>query len=186
MRRREDVLPPEDQCLASLGEFIRAARMKRGINQLQAARDAGVSRKQLILLEKGGNVSVKFLLRVARCLELTTIPLDGNVQLVAGQEGLNVFEITQTLDLLIALADRARSFAFDAVLPPSERRTLRHTPALREFVARHHGDAEHLAAALANLAEDVTADPTATSPKFAPEEEVPVRAARRSRRRKGA
>jgi transcriptional regulator with XRE-family HTH domain len=186
MRRREDVLPPEDECLASLGEFIRAVRVTRGINQGQAAKDAGVSRKQLILLEKGGNVSVKFLLRVARCLGLTDIPLDGNVQLVSGQQGVNVFEITQTLDLVIALADRARSFTFEAVLPPSERRTLRHTPALREFIARHHGDAEHLAAALANLAEDVGGDPTATSPKFADKEEVPLRTVRRSRRRKGA
>lgn len=180
------MLPPEDECLASLGEFIRATRLARGINQGQAAKDAGVSRKQLILLEKGGNVSVKFLIRVARCLGMTNIPLDGNVQLVTGQAGPNVFEITQTLDLLIALADRARSFAFDAVLPPSEQRTLRHTPALREFIARHEGDAEQLATALANLAEDVTADTTATSPKFAPKEEVPVPAARRPRRRKRA
>jgi transcriptional regulator with XRE-family HTH domain len=178
------VLPTEDESLASVGLFIRVARMERGITQVQAAREAHVSRKQLMLLEKGENVSVKFLLRVARYLGLTAIPLDGNIQLVAGESGLNVLDLVKDLDLLIAVAEHAREFALNAVLPASERRKLRDTPAFREFVARHDGDAERLAAALVNLAENVSADPTATSPKVA--ERPAVRTARRSRRRKGA
>jgi transcriptional regulator with XRE-family HTH domain len=180
------VLPTEEESLASLGAFIRAARVARGINQAQAARDAKVSRKQLILLEKGENVTVKFLLRVARYLQLTTIPLDGQVQIASGQPGLDVFELVQTLDLVIALADQARGFAFDAVLPRSERRKLRDTPAFREFAARHDGDVERLAEALVNLSENVASDPTAASPKFNAVEEAPTRDARRSRKRKGA
>src|SRR5258708_28433226 len=147
-RRRRDVLPTEEESLASLGVFIRIARMERGITQVQAARDAGVSRKQLMLLEKGENVSVKFLLRVARYLELTAIPLDGHLQLVSGGPGLNVLELVKDLDLLITVAEHARDFAFDAVLPASERRKQRDTPAFRELVARHDAEAEHLAAAL--------------------------------------
>ncbi len=178
------MLPTEDESLASLGVFIRVARMERGITQSQAARDAHVSRKQLMLLEKGENVSVKFLLRVARYLELKTIPLDGNIQLVSGEPGLNVLELVKDLDLLIAVAEHAREFAFNAVLPASERRKLRDTPAFREFVARHDGDSERLAAAFANLAENVGADATVTSPRLSEERAAPK--ARRSRRKKGA
>lgn len=179
------MLPTEEESLASLGVFIRVARMQRGITQVQAARDAGVSRKQLMLLEKGENVSVKFLLRVARYLELTAIPLDGNIQLLSGTTGLNVLELVKDLDVLIAVAEHARDFAFNAMLPVSERRGLRDTPAFREFVARHDGDAEHLAAALVNLSDNVPADQESTSPQL-PEEQITARAARRSRRRKGA
>ena len=78
------VPPTPDDAIASLGAFIRAARTARGITQMQAAREAKVSRKQLALFEKGGNVSVKFLLRLAHYLELDELPLDGRVRLAGG------------------------------------------------------------------------------------------------------
>ncbi len=153
------MLPTPEEGLVSLGAFLRAARTARGINQARAAREARVSRKQLALLEKGGNVSVKFLLRLARYLEVDTLPLDGRVSIVAGELGLNVLELLRYLELLAALVEHLREFAVQAALPPSERRTLKDTLALREFVARQVSDdvgARRLAAAIFQLSDEVS------------------------------
>jgi transcriptional regulator with XRE-family HTH domain len=179
------VLPSPEESLASLGAFVRSTRLARGINQARAAREAKVSRKQLALLENGGNVSVKFLLRLARYLDVSTLPLDGTVQLVSGQAGLNVVEVMQSLDLLSAIVERLRDFAMDAVLPPSERGALKDTPAFRQFVMDllREGDAagtERLATAIANLADDVAGTTAPKRPLGAPA--APVRS-RRSRKR---
>lgn len=58
---------------ADLGDFIRAERLRRNLSQERLAALAGVSRAQLVLLEKGENVSLAFLEKVARVLELDTI-----------------------------------------------------------------------------------------------------------------
>lgn len=154
------MLPTPDEGLESLGAFIRAARVARGINQLRLAREARVSRKQLALLEQGGNVSVKFLLRVARFLDLSTIPLDGSVQLASGQSGLNVFGMLQALDFLAAFIEYLRNSTMDAVMPPSERRHLTDTPAFRDFVASlldesNPAAAEKLAKAMTQVGDDL-------------------------------
>lgn len=60
-----DVMQP----LEAIGMIVRAARVKRGRTQQRAASEAAVSRKQWALLEKGQNVSVEFLRKVARTLE---------------------------------------------------------------------------------------------------------------------
>ena len=152
------MLPKPDDGLESLGAFIRAARVARGINQLRFSREARVSRKQLTLLEQGGNVSVKFLLRVARALDLRTIPLDGNLQLVSGQSGINVLGMIQALDLVSAVVEYLRLSAMNAVLPPSEQVGLTDTPAFRDFVASlledaNAGGAEKLARAMTQVAD---------------------------------
>ncbi len=179
------MLPTPDESLASLGAFIRAARMSRNINQVKAAKDAKVSRRQLALLEKGGNVSVKFLLKVARLLNLSHIPLDGNIELVSGGVGVNVVKLMETLDLVSLLVEHAKGFALEAVLPQSERPKLRDTPAFRDFVARHQGDAEgteRLASALLQMSDDVAADRAA--PAVAEEEASEPRSRRRATRRR--
>jgi len=58
-----------------LGQIIRAARIKQGLTQARLARLAGVSRRHLAALEKGANVSVLVLKKVAAVLELTEINL---------------------------------------------------------------------------------------------------------------
>lgn len=63
-----------------LGQTIRAARIKKGLTQARLARLAGVSRRHLAALEKGANVSVLVLKKVASVLELTSIDL-GDVTL---------------------------------------------------------------------------------------------------------
>jgi transcriptional regulator with XRE-family HTH domain len=177
------VLPTPEAGIQSIGTTIRAARLARGLTQQKAAREAKISRAQLALLEQGGNVSIKFLLKIARFLDLTNIPLDGTVQLTSGaHEGLNVFELVQSLDLLAALVEHLRGFAMTAVLPPSERGKLKDTLALRDFVARHLGDdvgVQRLANAIAQLSDDTPAG--ASPPRVADEKKSPTRS-RRTRR----
>ncbi|HEX7830447.1 MAG TPA: helix-turn-helix domain-containing protein, partial [Thermoanaerobaculia bacterium] len=58
-----------------LGDTVREARIRKGLTQARLAKLAGVSRRHLAALEKGANVSVSILQRVAAVLELTEIPL---------------------------------------------------------------------------------------------------------------
>jgi transcriptional regulator with XRE-family HTH domain len=183
-RRSDQVLPEPEAGVQSIGATIRAARIARGLTQQRAAKAANVSRAQLALLEQGGNVSIKFLLKISRYLELTTIPLDGTVRLTSGaREGVKLFDLIQSLDLLAALVDRLRDFAMQAVLPPSERGKLDDTLALREFVAKHLGDdvgVQRLAKAVAGLSDDVPAG--ATPPRITEDAAVTARRERRTRR----
>ena len=58
-----------------LGDTVREARIRKGLTQAKLARQAGVSRRHLAALEKGANVSVLVLRKVAAVLELTEIHL---------------------------------------------------------------------------------------------------------------
>src|SRR5947208_9005494 len=58
-----------------LGETIRSERIKEGLTQAKLARLAGVSRRHLAALEKGANVSVLVVKKVASVLDLTDINL---------------------------------------------------------------------------------------------------------------
>jgi transcriptional regulator with XRE-family HTH domain len=58
-----------------LPDVIRLRRKQRNLTQEQLAKMAGVSRRQLSLLEDGANVSILFLLKVANALELTELPI---------------------------------------------------------------------------------------------------------------
>jgi transcriptional regulator with XRE-family HTH domain len=58
-----------DQALAEfIGQFIRSKRMEQNITQAQLAKDAGISRSTLVLLEKGETASLGTLLQVLRML----------------------------------------------------------------------------------------------------------------------
>lgn len=58
-----------------LGETVRQARIRKNLTQAKLARLAGVSRRHLAALEKGANVSVAVLKKVATVLELAEIQL---------------------------------------------------------------------------------------------------------------
>jgi transcriptional regulator with XRE-family HTH domain len=58
-----------------LGETVRATRVKRGFTQAHLARLADVSRRHLAALEKGANVSINVLRKVASVLDLAEIDL---------------------------------------------------------------------------------------------------------------
>jgi transcriptional regulator with XRE-family HTH domain len=58
-----------------LGETVRQARIRKNLTQARLARLAGVSRRHLAALEKGANVSVAVLRKVATVLELAEIQL---------------------------------------------------------------------------------------------------------------
>ncbi|HXA15691.1 MAG TPA: helix-turn-helix domain-containing protein [Thermoanaerobaculia bacterium] len=58
-----------------LGEIVRSTRIKRGLTQARLARLADVSRRHLAALEKGANVSINVLQKVAAVLELSEINL---------------------------------------------------------------------------------------------------------------
>src|SRR5437660_755240 len=59
-----------------LGDIVREARTRKGLTQARLARLADVSRRHLAALEKGANVSMLVLEKVAIVLELTEIRLD--------------------------------------------------------------------------------------------------------------
>lgn len=187
LRRNGSVLPTPDEALQSLGAAIRAARIARGHTQQSLAKAAKVSRGNLALLEQGGNVSIRYLLKVARVLDLTNIPLGGTVQLTSGnEEGLNVFGLIESLDLIAAVLDHLRRSVMNAVLPASERRELKDTVALKDFVARQLGNsagAERLAKAIVQLSDDVPAG--ASPPRVGDVEKSRARSSRRTKGRVG-
>ncbi|HWW60366.1 MAG TPA: helix-turn-helix domain-containing protein, partial [Thermoanaerobaculia bacterium] len=59
-----------------LGQTVKEHRLKKGLTQARLARLAGVSRRHLAALEKGANVSVLVLRKVASVLDLNEIQLD--------------------------------------------------------------------------------------------------------------
>lgn len=176
------MLPNPDDGLQVLGSTIRAARKARGLTQQRTARDANVSRAQLALLEKGENVSVRFVLKIARFLELNEIPLDGTVRFTAGRGGVNFLELLESADLLGALAEHLRTFAIDAIVPASARAALKDTPAVRDFLERHGTDGE----AFARLSDAVLRLSHEAQPSAPPAHAAEEPSAARARRRKKA
>src|SRR5438477_730327 len=94
-----------------LGDTVRSTRIKRGLTQAKLARLAGVSRRHLAALEKGANVSVNVLKKVATVLDLTEIQLGGlSVRTAPGDAGaFNVPLLADTIREARADADRAQS-----------------------------------------------------------------------------
>lgn len=93
-----------------IGDAVREARTTKGLTQARLARLAGVSRRHLAALEKGANVSINILQRVAGVLELTHIQLGGLVLHSSPTEGaVNVPLLTDTIREARAEADRAQA-----------------------------------------------------------------------------
>ena len=94
-----------------LGETVRAARIRKGLTQARLAKLAGVSRRHLAALEKGANVSISILQRVAAVLELTEIHL-GDLSLHSNdneQRAVNYPLLTDTIREARAEAERAHA-----------------------------------------------------------------------------
>lgn len=71
MRTEKALLPKHRRILASLGENIRLARLRRKLSAAKVAERAGISRNTLYMLEKGeSNTSVSTLFQVLLVLGL--------------------------------------------------------------------------------------------------------------------
>ena len=82
-----------------LGDVVRETRIKKGLTQAKLARLAGVSRRHLAALEKGANVSVLVLKKVASVLDLTEIQL-GGLELRAGDGAKNGVNVAVVADAI--------------------------------------------------------------------------------------
>jgi transcriptional regulator with XRE-family HTH domain len=94
-----------------LGDTVREARIRKGLTQARLAKLAGVSRRHLAALEKGANVSVNILQRVATVLDVTEFHL-GDLSLHAGdreRHTVNMPLLTDTIREARAEAERAQA-----------------------------------------------------------------------------
>lgn len=94
-----------------LGDTVREARIRKGLTQAKLAKLAEVSRRHLAALEKGANVSINILQRVAAVLDLTEIHL-GDLSLHAGDKDrttVNMPLLTDTIREARAEAERAQA-----------------------------------------------------------------------------
>ncbi|HEU4888162.1 MAG TPA: helix-turn-helix domain-containing protein [Thermoanaerobaculia bacterium] len=94
-----------------LGDTVRESRIRKGLTQARLAKLAGVSRRHLAALEKGANVSVNILQRVAAVLDLTEIRL-GDLSLHAGDKQrstVNMPLLTDTIREARVEAQRAQA-----------------------------------------------------------------------------
>jgi len=99
-----------------LGDTVRETRIKKNLTQAKLARLAGVSRRHLAALEKGANVSVLVLRKVASVLDLTEIQL-GTITLrtTADSPAVNVHLLAD------AIRDaRANTYGVDSMLARAE------------------------------------------------------------------
>ncbi|HYH07078.1 MAG TPA: helix-turn-helix domain-containing protein [Thermoanaerobaculia bacterium] len=92
-----------------LGDTVREARIRKGLTQQRLAKLAGVSRRHLAALEKGANVSVNILQRVAQVLELAEIQI-GDLSLRSSdhERGVNMPLLTEKIREARAEAERAQ------------------------------------------------------------------------------
>ncbi|MEA2572577.1 MAG: Helix-turn-helix domain [Acidobacteriota bacterium] len=90
-----------------LGQQVRETRIKKNLTQAKLARLAGVSRRHLAALEKGANVSVLVLKKVAGVLDLKDIQL-GDLSIHPGDPD----ESTINLPLLTDSIREARAEAY--------------------------------------------------------------------------
>jgi transcriptional regulator with XRE-family HTH domain len=99
-----------------LGETVRSSRIQKGLTQAKLARLAGVSRRHLAALEKGANVSVLVITKVASVLDLTEINL-GPILLHAAKDPtsrVNMLLLAETIREAHADATRAQSLLAEA------------------------------------------------------------------------
>src|SRR3990172_1757469 len=59
----------------SLHETIRARRLALGLSQIEAARRSGIQQRQVSLFERGGDVTLSTLLKLAQALDLELLPV---------------------------------------------------------------------------------------------------------------
>lgn len=93
-----------------LGDTVREARIRKNLTQARLAKLAGVSRRHLAALEKGANVSVNILQRVAQVLELTEIQIgDLSLRAADADRNVNFALLTDTIRQARAESERAQA-----------------------------------------------------------------------------
>lgn len=92
-----------------LGDTVREARIRKGLTQARLAKLAGVSRRHLAALEKGANVSINILQRVANVLELNEIQLGDLSLRSTDPERVNVPLLSDTIREALVEAERAHA-----------------------------------------------------------------------------
>ena len=91
-----------------LGDTVREARLRKSLTQARLAQLAGVSRRHLAALEKGANVSVAILERVAGVLELSEISIGDLALRKDTTHGVNVALLTDSIREARAETERAQ------------------------------------------------------------------------------
>src|SRR5258707_1296279 len=92
-----------------LGDIVKEARTRKGLTQAKLAHLADVSRRHLAALEKGANVSMLVLEKVASVLELTEIQVGGFSLLREPGQAFNMPMLEDALREARAGARRAES-----------------------------------------------------------------------------
>ena len=59
----------------SLHETIRARRLALGLSQIEAARRSGIQQRQVSHFERGGDVTLSTLLKLAQALDIELLPV---------------------------------------------------------------------------------------------------------------
>ena len=59
----------------SLQETIRARRLALGLSQAEAARRSGIQQRQVSTFERGGDVTLSTLLKLAQALDVELVPV---------------------------------------------------------------------------------------------------------------
>lgn len=165
-----------DELLRFIASVVRTARQGRRWSQARLAAEAGVSLAQVGLLEKGGNVTLLFLCKIANALDLRISLSDA-----AGQaEEESLFELVRRLDLLAILASDLRAFATAAIITPSGTRAeFKEATDVAAFIARvlEGGDdagIQRLAEAIHNFSTEASAVPPKAPPLGAPRKRARV------------
>lgn len=60
---------------SSFHETIRARRLALGLSQAEAARRSGIQQRQVSLFERGGDVTLSTLLKLAQALDVELLPV---------------------------------------------------------------------------------------------------------------
>jgi len=58
-----------------INETIRARRLALGLSQIEAARRSGIQQRQVSLFERGGDVTLSTLLKLAQALDVELLPV---------------------------------------------------------------------------------------------------------------
>ena len=59
----------------SIHETIRARRLALGLSQVEAARRSGIQQRQVSIFERGGDVTLSTLLKLAQALDVELLPV---------------------------------------------------------------------------------------------------------------
>ncbi len=105
-----------------LAEQIKKTRAARGLTERALAARAGLSRRQLRVIQQGANTTVLRVIGLAHALALTEVDLGGGVVGRVAPVGLSATDIRRVLRDLNEIERRVRS-AREALLQPRDRRS---------------------------------------------------------------